>query len=113
MNQKEKCEVAMLAYAFIDSSKQECLSIFGEILNSLSITFEQFAGVLKQMTVDENSRYLVYNDIKSLSSEDKGTVRSILFKAYSNGGKEGTEYALYYFKEMIEKCNLANVRLQL
>lgn len=108
MTIKERCEVMMLAYIFIDSSKQEGLDIFKETLNSLEITFEDFKDFLKTISHCENARFVVYNDISNVSEEDKGVVRNIIGKAYSKGGKQGTDYALFYFKEIITQCDLVN-----
>lgn len=113
MTIKERCEAMMLAFTFIDPSKQEGLDILNETLNSLAITFDDFKNFLEALPHNENARFDVYNDVSKFSSEDKGVVRSILVKAYSKGGKQGSEYAVFYFKEIIDQCDLANARIQI
>lgn len=103
----------MLAYTFIDSSTQEGLNVFNDILISLPITFIDFKDFVGQSPKNENTRFEIYKDIRRLSPDEKGIVRSVLFKAYSQGGKQGSDYAVYYFKEMINECDLANARIQL
>ena len=87
--------------------------MFYDILDSLSITFYEFKDYLSQMRKNGKTRFEAYNEIRGLSSDEKGTVRNIIFKAYSQGGKQGTDHAVYYFKEMIDECDLANARIQL
>ena len=113
MTIKERCEVMMLAFTFIDPSKQEGIDIMNQTLNSLSITFEDFKDFLEGLPQNENARFAVYNDVSKFSTEDKGTVRNLIFKAYSQGGKQGTDYAVFYFKEIIDECDLANARIQI
>ena len=113
MTIKERCEVMMLAFTFIDHSKQEGLDVMNHTLNSLAITFEDFKDFLEGLPHNENARFAVYNDVSKFSVEDKGTVRNLIFKAYSQGGKQGTDYAVFYFKEIIDQCDLANARIQI
>lgn len=103
----------MLAYSFIDPSNSKGVDTFNEILSSLAISFDEFKGFLLNLPTNENTRFSVYKDISLLSSDDKGTIRSILYNAYSNGGKQGTDYAIFYFKEMITNCDLANAYIHL
>ena len=103
----------MLAFAFIDPSKQEGLEVLHSTLSTLSITFEDFKNFLEGVPNNENTRFTVYNDVRKFSSEDKGIVRSLVFKAYSQGGKQETDYAVFYFKEIIDECDLANARIQI
>ena len=74
---------------------------------------EDFKDFLEGLPHNENARFAVYNDVSKFSVEDKGTVRNIIFKAYSQGGKQGTDYAVFYFKEIIDQCDLANARIQI
>lgn len=113
MTTKQRCEVAMLAYTFIDTTTQEGVDKISEMLDSLSITLDDFKAFLSQLPRNENTRFTVYNDIRRFSEEEKGIVRSTIYKAFSEGGKQGTEYALFYFKEMINECDLANARIQI
>jgi hypothetical protein len=113
MTTKERCEAMMLAFTFIDTSKQEGLEVLNNTLKSLSITFEDFKNFIDGLPHNENARFAVYNDVRKFSSEDKGIVRSLVFKAYSQGGKQETDYAVFYFKEIIDECDLANARIQI
>lgn len=110
---KERCAVAVLASAFIDSSTQEGQNVLYDILDSLSITFYEYKEYFSQLRKNGKTRFEVYNEIRTLSSDEKGTVRNIIFKAYSQGGRLGTDDAVFYFKEMIDECDLANARIQL
>lgn len=113
MTIKERCEVMMLAFTFIDTSKREGLDVLNDTLNSLTITVDDFMDFLEGLPHGENARFSVYSDVREFSSEDKGVIRSLLSKAYSQGGKQGTDYATFYFKEIIDECDLANARIQL
>lgn len=113
MTKKDKCETLFLAYIFIDTSTQEGLSLLNDTLSKLSITFEDFKEFLNQIPHNEKTRFSVYEDVRNFSAADKDTVRNLVSKTYLNGGKQGTEYALFYFKEIIDECDLANARIQL
>lgn len=113
MTIKERCEVMMLAFTFIDPSKQEGIDIMNQTLNSLSITFDDFKEFLEGLPHNENARFAVYNDVRKFSTEDKGVVRNLICNAYSQGGKHGTDYTLFYFKEIIDECDLANAYIQI
>ena len=109
MTNKERCIVAMLAYAFIDTSTQNGIDTLRDMLKSLLITFDEFKDFIDKLPSNENTRFLLYGDIRKLSSDDKTIACNIIANAYLKGGKAGTDYAVYYFKEIINNCNLATV----
>lgn len=113
MTKKEKCETLFLAYIFIETSTQKGLTLLNDTLSELSIRFDDFKEFLMNLPRNENTRFSVYEDVRKFPSTDKDTVRNLVTKAYLNGGKQGTDYALFYFKEIINECDLANARIQI
>ena len=57
----------MLAYTFIDTTTQEGVDKISEMLDSLSITLDDFKAFLSQLPRKENTRFTVYNDIRRFS----------------------------------------------
>ena len=114
MTAKDKYAVAALAFTFI-SLTQDGADTFRDILNTLNISYEEFNNYVKQLPRNENTRYAIYNQIRKLSPTDKGTIRSILYDAYANGGKSKIDasYTAFYFREMIDKCDIANTHINL
>lgn len=111
MTNKEKYAAAMLASAFIDFSTQQGLEVLNDTLNTLLITFDELKKYINSFPNKGDARYIAYGEIRKLSSDDKVTVRNIICNAYFKGGKQGTEHAAFYFKEIVEECDLANVRI--
>lgn len=108
MTTKEKASIMMLVGAFVDASSQAAVNIYNDTLRELSLDFNDFKDFMKQLPQNQDARFIAYDIIRNLSPDDKNIVRRLIVDAYSKGGKQGTQYALYYFKEIIENCNLAN-----
>lgn len=113
MTTKEKCETLFLAYVFLDTSSQEGLTMLNDMLNDLVLSFSDFKEFLMQLPNNEKTRFSVYEDVRKFSKTDKDKVRNLVTNAYLKGGKQGTDYALFYFKEIINECDLANARIQI
>lgn len=102
-----------MAYALIDPSTEEGRTTFMLTLEYLLISYEDFVGFLKGMPRNEEARLALYRDIRRISPVDKETVRYIIVNALENGGKSKDEDAIYYFKEMINECDLASGHISL
>lgn len=109
MTNKEKCAVAVLTTAFIDASTEKGVAVINDTLDSLLITSVELKEFVHQFTSNGGTRFQLYNDIRKLSSKDKELVRGVVYHAYSEGGRQGTNHAVFYFKEIIIECGLANV----
>lgn len=113
MTTKEKASIMMLVGAFVDASTQGAINIYNDSLRELSLNFNDYQEFMNQLPRSQEARFIVYDIIRNLSPEDKNIVRRLVFDAYSKGGKQGTQYALYYLKEIVEKCKLANATINI
>ena len=111
MTLKEKYAVTFLAYALVDHSSSKGDDYLKYILNYFSLTAEGFLGYIENLPKGESGRFKVYDEVRCFSASDKGLVRSVIFNAYQEGGNSGNDVTKYYFKEIIEKCDLINVRI--